>query len=101
MSPTSSSPQGACFSLCLCLSLSLCLSGISKIYKRKKNHLSAPAHRPREAAHGFLPRLLQGWGAEELQLVVGSLLVPDATLRNPARISPEPPLDMPVSLLYR
>ena len=26
LSPTSGSPQGACFSLCLCLCLSLCVS---------------------------------------------------------------------------
>ena len=34
-SPTSGSPQGACFSLCLCLCLSLCVSGINKKDIRK------------------------------------------------------------------
>lgn len=53
-----------------------------------------PAHRLREVAHGFRPRLLQGWGAGragELQLTVGSLLELDITLRNHTRISSEPP----------
>lgn len=45
--------------------------------------------------------LLQGRGVGELQLAVGSLLVPDATLRSPGRTSSKPPLEMPASPLHR